>query len=82
MQDVRKLKRLTPGAVLLKGDVFAVNGSSDSDTGFQLSVRFQTPDGQTKEKVVRALASPFCQWWSVGDKVVVLFADSENFWVL
>ncbi len=80
--NIRKLKRLAPGAVLIKGEVFAVSHSSHYENGAKLSIRFQTPEGAIQETETHADISPYCQWWSVGDKCVVLFADDENFWVL
>ena len=80
IENNRKLARLTPDATLLVGEVVSVKQSETGDYGdncCKLAIRFQGLDEQTQKAEVDGHGS-----WSVGDKVVVLFADNDNFWVL
>lgn len=83
MENNRKLARLTPTATLLAGEVTSVKESETGDYGdnnCKLTIVFQIPDGQTIEKSTEGGSRP--ESWNIGDQVVVLFADNDNFWVL
>ncbi len=83
MEQNRILARLTPNATLLKGEVKSVKESNTGDYGddnCRLIIGFQNPEGQTFEKSTDARGNRAT--WSIGDQVVILFADADNFWVL
>ncbi len=83
-EDNRKLARLTSNATLLQGEVVGVKqvGADDyNENNFGLTIRFQSPEGQTLEHSSNVSGRTPASW-QIGDQVVVLFADNDNFWVL